>query len=491
MRSVNAKSLVPAASEEGKLLNFWNAYLVPIGLPLLLALGLGPLLAALIVSEKWTVFALAIPFLIPLIILLVRYPFAGIIIWMAVMPWFRFEGMYKYIYYSAHRALIPLALGLVIMTRMLRLKKYPPFRLQVAELSTLAFGAMGLISIISAGKDYTSIMVLHDQFLVPFMAYWLVRLSNAGEKHMKRLMPLILLVSLGEYSIALVSWFFPQALPEIWNFTTIGSRTAGTFSQPAIYASVLLFFLVYIYHNAMGRAKGFNRTAEILVFALGLVCLFFTFTRGAWLAGLFVLLGLLILYFKPTASLVAVVMLIMAILSTGVLAGEFAHAADRLASTEEGGEARLVLANAGKKMFYARPVFGWGFGNYDRYDWKFMERVGETTPTKWQVQEGTSHHTYLTILAEMGVVGLFFYALPVIWWLALSFKAFLRLPNQGYWSRRWLVALWLPMVAHIMIAQDLDMRFFYYCLTLFWINLGFIANIVQTAFRPREAGVAG
>lgn len=457
--------------------------LLPVGLPLLLALGLGPLLAALIVSEKWTGLALVIPFLIPLVILLVRYPFAAIIIWMVVMPWFRFEGMYKYVYYAAHRSLIPLALGLLILSRMLRLRKHEPIRLHFLELGTLAFAGMGIISILISKKDYTSALVLHDQFLVPFMAYWLVRLSSAGERDVKRLIPVMLVISLAEYAIAMMSWFAPQTLPSIWHFSTLGSRTAGTFAQPAIYACILLLFLVYIYHDAMNRKKGFVRTIQILVFALGLVCLFFTFTRGAWFASLVVLVGLLLLYPKPTASLAVAIVLIMAILSTGVLTNEFLHAADRLASAEDVGEARLVLAHAGKKMFSARPVFGWGFGNYDRYDWRFMERVGETNPTKWQVQQGTSHHTYLTILAEMGVVGLFLYAVPIGWWLLLTIRALPRLPRVGFWSRKWLIALWLPAVAHVMIAQDLDMRFFYYCLTLFWINLGFIGNTVQTALQ--------
>jgi O-antigen ligase len=258
----------------------------------------------------------------------------------------------------------------------------------------------------------------------------------------------------------------------------------GTFRQPAVYACILILFFVLFYHDAVHRPKGSRRTLQILAFCLGIVCIFFTFTRGAWLAGILVLLGLLYLYPRPTALLVSMVILIMLILSAGPLASEFAHAVDRLDSAEEAGELRLVLANAGKKMFYARPVFGWGFSNYDRYDWKFLERVGEITPTTYQIRRATSHHTYLTILAEMGAVGFFFYAFPVIWWLVFTIKALPRLPKEGFWNRRLLIAMWLPIVIHIILAQDMDMRFFPYCLTLFWINLGFIANMVQTHLQP-------
>lgn len=468
-----------------KLLTLWDLHLLPTGMPLLLGLGLALLLARLIVSEN-LIFALPVVLLVPMTILIIRYPFAAIIIWMMVMPWFPFKGIYKYLFFTVHRFLIPLALVVDILSRMLRLKKHKPVQLGPASLAMVTFGVMGIVSIFATRNHWKTLFTLQDRFLVPFMAYWLVRFSNAQERDLKQLIPLMLLINLAEYAIGLVSWFAPGVLPSIWRSGLIGNRTMGTFGQPAAYACILILFFVFFYHDAMNRPKGSMRTLHILAFCLGMVCIFFTFTRGAWLAGILALLGLLYLYPKRTAALISIAIPIILILSTGPLAHEFAHAADRLESAEEGGELRLVLANAGKKMFYARPVFGWGFENYDRYDWKFLERVGETTPTKWQIRKGTSHHTYLTILAEMGIVGFFLYIFPVIWWLVLTIKALPRLPKEGFWSRRLLIAMWLPIVIHIILAQDMDMRFFPYCLTFFWINLGFIANMVQTHLQPGD-----
>jgi O-antigen ligase len=479
---MNTRSIV-ARTDNTRFSTLWDSYLLPLGLPLLLGAGLALLLAKLIVNES-LLFVLPVALLVPMAILIVRYPFVAIIIWVAVMPWFPFQGIYRYVYFTVHRCLIPLALGISILSRILRLKKHEPVHLGPASLAMVAFGAMGIVSIFAHRNHWKTLFTLQDQFLVPFTAYWLVRFSNAQKQDLKRLLPLMLLINLAEYAIGLVSWFIPQALPSIWQSRLIGNRTVGTFGQPAVYACVLILFFVLFYHDAMNRPKGSMRTLQILAFGLGVVCIFFTFTRGAWLAGILVLLGLLYLYPKPTASLVSVVIPIMLILSAGPLAGEFAYAAERLESTEEGSEARLVLANAGKQMFQARPAFGWGFDTYDRYDRRFLERVGGISPTPWQIKYGTSHHTYLTILAEMGAVGFLFYALPVIWWLVFTIKALPRLPKEGFWSWRLLVAMWLPIGIHIVSAQDMDMRFFPYCLTLFWINLGFIANMVQAHLRP-------
>jgi O-antigen ligase len=477
-----------ARTEKRNVPIFWGSYLLPTILPLLFGLGLGLLSAILIVNEAW-IFVLAVIAAVPTTIAIIKYPFTAIIIWMAVMPWFPFQGPYKYIFFTVHRFLIPLALCIIVLSRMLRLEKNKSVKLGPASLAMVAFGAMGITSIIVTGNHWETIFSIQDRFLVPFAAYWLVRFSDAQQRELKRLIPLMLLLNLAEGVIGLVSWFAPQALPSIWKSGLIGDRTVGTFRQPAVYACILILFFTFFYHDAMNRKKGSIRTLQILAFGLGMVCIFFTFTRGAWLAGLLVLLGLLFLYPKSTATLVATILPIMLILSSSVLADAFAHAVERLNTTEEGANARIVLANAGKKMFNAKPVLGWGYGNYDRYDWKFLERVEETTPTTWQIRKGTSHHTYITILAEMGIIGFFFYAFPVIWWLGLTIKALPRLPKEGFWSRRLLIAMWLPIGIHIVLAQDLDMRFFTYCLTLFWINLGFIANMVQASLQSADSDI--
>lgn len=464
--------------------SFWNLYFLPTGLPLLLALVLGLLLAALITSENW-LFALLVLFSVPMAMLINKYPFAAIMIWMAVMPWFPFDDVYKYVYFTVHRFLIPLALAYNLFSRMLSPGRHSKVKMGLADLAMVAFVTMGIISMFVSGRHWKWLFTLQDRSLIPFMAYWLVRFSNAQKQDLKRLVPLILSLNLAECVIGLVSWFAPQVIPSIWRSGLLGDRIVGTFRQPGAYACILLFFLVFLYHEAMNRKRGRARTFLMLAFCLGMVCVFFTFTRSAWAGGLFVLLGLLYLYPKATTSLIAVIVPIMLILSIGVLANEFAHANDRLFN-QDTAEDRVILANAGKSMFYARPVFGWGYASYDLYDWKFMESVGNIAPTQWQIKTGTSHNTFLTVLAEMGAVGFFLLYFPVAWWLGLTIKALPRLPKEGFWSQRLLLVMWLPIGVYLLISQGIDMRFFYYCATLFWINLGFVANMVQTCLQSVE-----
>jgi len=214
------RSIVSDRRRGERFSNFWSVYFFPVVLPLLLGLGLGPLVAALIASENW-IFAASLVFLVPLAILLIRYPFAAIIVWMVVMPWFPFRDAYKYVYFAVHRLLIPLGLGITILSHMLDVEKCRPLRPKLADLAVIAFGAMGVVSIFVAGSHWKTVFTLQDRFLVPFSAYWLIRISNAQRQALRRLLPFMLLVCLAESVVGLVGWFAPQALPSIWHIIII------------------------------------------------------------------------------------------------------------------------------------------------------------------------------------------------------------------------------------------------------------------------------
>jgi O-antigen ligase len=463
---------------------FWEKFFLPRGLPLAAALVLGPLVAFLIGSENlFLVFAVVL--LVPLAILFNRYPFMAIMVWMLLMPFFPPGEVGSYILWILHRALIPLALGTVILSRSLRLKEYPPVRVGGAELAMLLYLAIGVVSILllNRGDHLTYLFSLYDRVFVGFAAYWLVRLLRPREQDLKRLLWIVLVVCVAEIVFGFWSWLTPSSLPPIYA-DGMATRMSGTFSNPNVYAYVLLFLLGLLFHYAVNNPNRWVRILLMLVFGVGLWCIFLTFTRACWLAGILSLLGLLLLYRKPVLSLILVVVPIVAILSASVFAEEITYASERL-HTEQTINSRIILANAGQQMFYAKPFWGWGFGNYDRYDWQFMERVGDISPTSWDIENGTSHNTLLTILAETGAIGFFFYFFPVIWWLRLSAAVWPRLPRHGFWSRRLLAVMWLSIGAFTSVAQAADMRFFWFALGLFWLNLGLVGNMVQI-YRERD-----
>ncbi|UCG12904.1 MAG: O-antigen ligase family protein, partial [Deltaproteobacteria bacterium] len=122
-----------------------------------------------------------------------------------------------------------------------------------------------------------------------------------------------------------------------------------------------------------------------------------------------------------------------------------------------------------------KPLFGWGYGDYDLYNQRFKTRVLEIAVSG----TSTSHNTYLTVMAETGLITFVFYIFPLFYWLLRSLKVRHWLPREGLWSRGLLVLLWLVMIDHIIVSNFMDMiRFNKFGTTVWWMAMGLIANMV-------------
>jgi O-antigen ligase len=133
---------------------------------------------------------------------------------------------------------------------------------------------------------------------------------------------------------------------------------------------------------------------------------------------------------------------------------------------------------ASLRMFAAKPVFGWGFGNFDKYDRQFQARVGDIVNAE---RDHASHNVYLTLLAEQGIIGFVFFLFPVFWWFWQSLKAWPLLPKQGFWSRKLLVILWAELLFHVVVNNFSNMRAVY-GLGIWWVTLALIATFINPYF---------
>jgi O-antigen ligase len=459
--------------------SFWQKYFWPLGVPLLLSFGLSLLVAYFIAVGLWPL-SVGLVFLIPMAILLNRYPLVALIVWLVILPFFPPVGANRFLYWVIHLSLIPLALGVNIISRMFRLQHHPPVKLTLADVSIIIYIVLVSFSILyHHGPDYAYFLNFANRTVVGFMAYWFIRFLNPSERDLGLLTWLMLILVIAEGVIGLISWFAPALLPRVWiTEGLLGDRVTGSFSEPGAYSTALIFWMIFVFQYAMTKANKSNRLFFIAVFSFGLICVFFTFTRSSWLAMLLVLLVLLYLYPKTVLLMLAFSIPLIS-LSAGLLANEFAHAMSRLNTTETI-DNRRALAHAGNQMFFAKPFFGWGYGNYDRYDWQFMERVDEISPTAWDIRYGTSHNTYVTLLAETGAVTFLFYIFPVLYWGWRSLKLLFHIPKKdsGFANQKWLILMWACIASYAVTAQAIDFRAFWYSQATVWIVLGFIAVLI-------------
>jgi len=470
----------------------WQKVVLPYFVPLLLGFAFAVGVAFFLVQEVWFL-AIALVFAVPITVLLNRYPFVAIILWILILPLFPPHSSNRYLYWAVHQGLIPLALVINILSRMLRLKEHPPVRLNLADLVVVLYVGMAILTVLF-NKDISSnagiyARTLYNRAGVGFVLYWLVRFLRLEEKDLLRLIPIFLFLTLLEGVVGLVSWFSPALLPPMWRSrdSLLGARVTGTFSEPGAYTAALMFFMIFLFQYAMTRTR--TRTGRLFLmatFGFGLVSIFFSFSRGSWLAALVVLLIILYLYPKPILTLIALTVPVMMLLAVGPLSNTFGWAVQRL-ENEQTVESRMVLAHAGKQMFLAKPIFGWGYGSYDLYDWRFIERLDNVAPTRWDLEKGTSHNSYLTILAETGVVGLLLYVFPVLWWFGLTVKKIHRVPIGDFWDRRLLILMWAFVLFYALITQFFDIRFFWFTQGTVWLVLGLIALTLQRSEERTDA----
>lgn len=453
-------------------------------LPLVLVPVLAASVALSIVSGR---LYLLVPLilLVPGVVLLSRHPLAAIVIWILLFPFFvRTPGRAeRYVYYVLHRAMIPVTLAHVVLSYGLGVRRRKaPVELGGAEITMLAFLVLAVANILVYSSDADGSLVhLYDRTLVPFCAYWLLRLTAPRQDALQRLVWVALFLVITQAAVGLLGWYWPQVLPPQW-LNRLGERTTGTLGNPAVYSTTLILFSLLLFQLAMHCKSGRLRAVLLSVFSVGLFCVFFTFSRGSWLAGAAVLLGLLLVYPREVLSVMVPVATMVLILGGSLLSNEMAWARDRLAAADTA-EDRVVLLNTGLSMVKAKPLFGWGYDNYDLYDDQFKTRV-------WGIPartESGSHNTYLTILAELGLGGTLIYLFPFWYWLRRTVRVARKLPEEGFWSWRLLVMLWLSIGGHVIAASFMDMRFHEFGLTLWWMTLGFVASMVSPYVTRRQS----
>ena len=192
------------------------------------------------------------------------------------------------------------------------------------------------------------------------------------------------------------------------------------------------------------------------------------------------------IYPKTTIRLTIILVVLAFILGGSILANEVAFAHERLTGEEAqwSADSRVIANGALILMTKAKPFFGWGYNNYRLYNQQFITRVGNVALSLGYGVD--SHNTYLTIMAELGLIAFFLYIFPVGWWLMLSIKVGRQLPPRGFSSWRLLGVLWLLMLHMFIVTNFMDMMLF--GTTVWWMALGLIANLVYPYLKPDDIG---
>ncbi len=445
----------------------------------LAAVIVGLFIARLIVMDLWHIAAVVI-FAVPAIIVLQRYPFLSIVVWLAIDPFLMTatSSWERQVYWVIHRALPLFTLALILLPSALGMstKKLP--KLGFPE---MLMGIYVLESLVSVWYNnltpLATTYLVYDRIIVPICLYLIVRLSSPDERAIRWLVPVMFFVALSQTAIGTLAWIAPGALPAKW-VDYENQRTIGTLINTNAYITTLILSGFISLHYGLQLATGRLRTMSILTFLLTVYCIFIAFSRAGWLAGLLALGGLFFIYPRFLTRLGLIILPAFLIVAALFLQTQIRWAGERLMSerSENSALSRVPVYAAAVRMFQAKPVFGWGYGNFDRFDRQFQNPPVANIPG--DNKDHASHNFFLSMLAEQGLVGIFAFLGPLFYWLGSTIKHFSKMPRGGFWSRKILVIFWMTLLSHFVVYNFANMRVVF-GLGAWWLTLGLIARFMD------------
>ncbi|MEO8509631.1 MAG: O-antigen ligase family protein [Chloroflexota bacterium] len=423
---------------------------------------------------------------VPIAALVVGDPFIGVILWVLTVPYFSgLSAETGPVIWAVHRFGIPAVIVLTAVHSRLGWRRWG-LRVGWVDLFLAAFIAIGLVNIVFlAPNTQRMIASFYDKMIVPIALFWLIRAMAPRRRELRMLVGAGLITLVTQSTIGLLSWVAPSVLPSAW-LGRAGERTTGTLGGPAPFTITLVLFGIIAVHAAAQSPSVRHRAVMIGATLLAAVAIFLSLSRGSWLGAGIAFTGVALIHRRLVGLMAVIAVLTIVALSAGPLAEQVAFAQERIGD-DDTVESRIVTNDASLRMIEAQPIIGFGFGNFERYDESFKRRVGDI-PLKLG---GSSHNTYLAMLAEQGIPATTLYlAVPVVL-LATTFLRWRDLPPSGLGSRVFVAALWLAIIDMFVVQNFLEMiHSSYWATSLWWLTLGLIASVLDRADERRRFDTA-
>lgn len=451
-------------------LNLSSIKLITIGFPVLLGVGMG-----FLISRGMWIYAVIMAVLIPIAIVITKRPFIGVVVYLLLMPLLSALPNADMMYQMIHRILLPLTLTAVLVSYLIKASKFLPIRLGPPELALCILAVYVPISLIylqlniqAPLRDYI------DRMLIPMCMYFILRITPLDKKDITYLQWTAFFIALCQCTLVFIELIIPQILPIAWQ-PNYSERAAGSLVNPYVLADVLIFSICILLHTAMNQKSGLSRILFLVICGLSTISIFLTMERAVWLASSFVFIGLFVLFPRSMFRVSLILGIVIILLWGGFLAPKFSAAAERIGQLQQVYD-RVVASDAMLQMIQIKPVFGWGYDTLNDNIRQFYRTVGNASISYGFV---TSHNTYLTILTELGLIGVLLYLFPIIWWFINSVLVWTQLTKDGTWNPSLLIICWLVILNSIILSNFADMRFFPFDQTLLWMMVGLIANMVD------------
>ncbi len=244
----------------------------------------------------------------------------------------------------------------------------------------------------------------------------------------------------------------------LWNFRDWqeaggAARAVATLSNPGVLGIFLGTAIVYAVTVLTWDGPRSLRRPSWVVLAVCVPGLLATLTRGPILATAVVVILLLLLGQARIVGWSVLAGFSIAFLFLLPTLRETDLYRERVAETANV-RFREAVRDWSLRLAADKPLFGWGYGSFDRAK-NTSGFYSQGVPIR-SILAYTSHDTYLTLLVELGAIGLLLFASP---FLVLGYMGVARARAPG--PDRWLIVGALGSLLVILLTGNtLDFRFF-------------------------------
>jgi O-antigen ligase len=175
--------------------------------------------------------------------------------------------------------------------------------------------------------------------------------------------------------------------------------------------------------------------------AVMILALLFSLTRGVWVAYVAVLLLLGVIKGGKALLGVAGGIFLLGGLLFGAGPGVQKRAWNAFALEENLGRSQIWLANL--DMVKDRPLFGWGYGNYRKFRDPYYQRYPKAD------HSGHAHNSFLQVWVDSGLIGLIAFLAFFVALLRTGWQAYRFLPPTAEPLRSFVLGAWLSIIGFL------------------------------------------
>jgi O-antigen ligase len=259
-------------------------------------------------------------------------------------------------------------------------------------------------------------------------------------------------------------------------------RARGPFAASVTNGGVLIvIFLVAT--SVWSTVSGLKRYFYLFVMLSVALTIYFTDTRGIWVA----FAGIILLLACTRSSMrkvgLSVVMAGVLVYFSGVFSKFSLYEDTLFARRNQTVDYRYANYETELNMFRLNPVFGIGYGNFNK-EWRnyFTHDYADVR----ELNDG-NNTTLLCILGEMGLVGICLY-MPILGYAVfICVSAYRRLTGEEWaFERRFVIVTAGSLLAFLIMGVTTDLRFHEFFNVALFLFLGIVSSLRFVSKPPED-----